>query len=131
MTVAELYYRLATRFKHYLIDEFQDTSTLQWKNLIPMVEEALSTDGSLFYVGDKKQAIYRFRGGEVSLFDKVKERFGSFNMKYEYLKKNYRSQKKIVEFNTRIKTKEKKRAIYKRLPLQSRRKGLSKSKQRD
>ena len=74
MTVAELYYRLATRFKHYLIDEFQDTSTLQWKNLIPMVEEALSTDGSLFYVGDKKQAIYRFRGGEVSLFDKVKEK---------------------------------------------------------
>ncbi|HSV43126.1 MAG TPA: UvrD-helicase domain-containing protein, partial [Candidatus Bathyarchaeia archaeon] len=63
VTVEELYYRLATRFRHYLVDEFQDTSRLQWQNLVMMVEEALSTGGSLFYVGDKKQAIYGFRGG--------------------------------------------------------------------
>ena len=55
-TVAEIYYRLALRFKHYLIDEFQDTSLLQWRNLHLMVEDALSSGGSLFYVGDKKQA---------------------------------------------------------------------------
>jgi ATP-dependent exoDNAse (exonuclease V) beta subunit len=95
----ELYYRLATRFKHFLLDEFQDTSTLQWKNLYPMVEEALSTDGSLFFVGDRKQAIYRFRGGEVSLMDSVKKVFQGFNLIEEILSRNYRSQKVIVEFN--------------------------------
>ena len=67
ITVPELYYRLATRFRHYLIDEFQDTSRIQWQNLDQMIEEALSTGGSLFYVGDRKQAIYSFREG-MSLF---------------------------------------------------------------
>lgn len=98
VTVPELYYRLAARFKHFLIDEFQDTSLLQWQNLFLMVEEALSSGGSLFYVGDKKQAIYRFRGGEVSLFDKVREKFKAFNLISWYLKQNYRSRKRIVEF---------------------------------
>jgi ATP-dependent helicase/nuclease subunit A len=102
ITVAEVYYRLATRFKHYLIDEFQDTSLLQWKNLDMMVEEALSTGGSLFYVGDKKQAIYRFRGGEAKLFDDVKAKFSHFNVKPSSLTKNWRSQKEIVEFNNKV-----------------------------
>ncbi len=101
-TVAELYYRLATRFKHYLIDEFQDTSRLQWRNLEAMVQEGLSTGGSLFYVGDKKQAIYRFRGGEVELFDKVRRGFSQFNVKEHHLTKNWRSQKAIVEFNNQV-----------------------------
>ncbi|MCM8781033.1 MAG: UvrD-helicase domain-containing protein [Candidatus Omnitrophica bacterium] len=102
ITVPELYYRLATRLRHFLIDEFQDTSILQWINLFPMVEEAISTGGSLFYVGDKKQAIYRFRGGEVGLFDWTKEYFKDFNLRYESLNKNFRSQKEIVEFNNEI-----------------------------
>ncbi|MBU0468955.1 MAG: UvrD-helicase domain-containing protein, partial [Candidatus Omnitrophica bacterium] len=75
VTVEELYYRLATRFRHHLIDEFQDTSRLQWQNLSIMPLEALSTGGSLFFVGDKKQAIYGFRGGDVKLFDEVKNEF--------------------------------------------------------
>lgn len=102
VTVAELYYRLAARFKHYLIDEFQDTSVLQWRNLEMMIEEALSTGGSLFYVGDKKQAIYRFRGGEVKLFDEVRDKFVHFNVKHSRLTKNWRSQKAIVEFNNTV-----------------------------
>ena len=102
LSVEELYYRLAARFRHYLMDEFQDTSVLQWKNLMRMVEEALSTGGSLFYVGDKKQAIYSFRGGEVALFDEIKKRFGLFGVSVETLEKNYRSQKRIVEFNNFI-----------------------------
>ncbi len=102
LSVAEVYYRLATRFKHYLIDEFQDTSLLQWKNLLRLVEEALSSGGSLFYVGDKKQAIYRFRGGEVQLFEEVGETFKHFNLRLETLTQNRRSQKVIVEFNNRI-----------------------------
>lgn len=102
VTVEELYFRLATRFRHYLLDEFQDTSRLQWKNLILMIEEALSTGGSLFYVGDKKQAIFDFRGGDVKLFDQIQERFAAFNVQREVLKRNYRSRKAVVEFNNRV-----------------------------
>ncbi|MEK6565046.1 MAG: UvrD-helicase domain-containing protein [Candidatus Omnitrophota bacterium] len=102
MNIPELYYRLAAQFRHFLIDEFQDTSLLQWENLFPMVSEALSTGGSLFYVGDKKQAIYRFRGGEVSLIDELKTNLRHFNPSEELLDKNYRSQLEIVEFNNQI-----------------------------
>jgi len=101
-SIAELYYRIATRLRHYLIDEFQDTNGLQWKNMFPMVEEALSSGGSLFYVGDKKQAIYRFRGGDVSLFGSVQNNFQDFNLKLGYLITNYRSEKEIVQFNNEI-----------------------------
>jgi len=102
LTVAEAYYRLATRFKHYLIDEFQDTSILQWQNLEMMVEEALSSGGSLFYVGDKKQAIYRFRGGEAGLFDQIKGKFSRYNLIPTHLSNNWRSQKAIIDFNNQI-----------------------------
>ncbi len=102
VTVAELYYRLASRFRHYLIDEFQDTSRLQWCNLKKMAEEALSTGGSLFYVGDRKQAIYGFRGGEAGLFDDIKEEFSAFNVCVESLTKNWRSRKAIVDFNNAV-----------------------------
>lgn len=102
MNIPELYYRLAAQYRHFLIDEFQDTSLLQWENLFPMVSEALSTGGSLFYVGDKKQAIYRFRGGEVSLIDELKTDLRHFKPAQELLDKNYRSQKEIVEFNNQI-----------------------------
>ncbi len=102
VTVEELYYRLATRFRHYLVDEFQDTSRLQWHNLEKMVEEALSTGGTLFYVGDRKQAIYAFRGGDVTLFEDVRGKFQPFNVRTEVLTNNWRSQKAIVEFNNHI-----------------------------
>lgn len=102
ITVAELYYRLATRFCHYLIDEFQDTSRLQWNNLERMTEEALSTGGTLFYVGDRKQAIYSFRGGDAGLFDDIAKEFQAFNVNTDVLSNNWRSQKAIVEFNNAI-----------------------------
>lgn len=102
VSVPEIYYRLATRFTQFLIDEFQDTSQLQWKNLSPLVEEALASGGSLFYVGDKKQAIYRFRGGEVSLFDKIKDAYVNASTRHELLSKNFRSQQEIVLFNNEV-----------------------------
>lgn len=102
LSLPELYYRLATRLRHFLIDEFQDTSRLQWENLSLMIEEALSTGGSLFYVGDKKQAIYRFRGGEVSLMDSVKTHFKSVSLITQTLATNFRSQRAIVEFNNMV-----------------------------
>jgi len=101
---AEIYYKLSSVLYHYLIDEFQDTSILQWENIQPLVEDALSKGGSLFYVGDKKQAIYRFRGGEVELFDLVKARLkGKVAKIYnEALTLNYRSREVIVEFNNSV-----------------------------
>jgi ATP-dependent exoDNAse (exonuclease V) beta subunit len=100
--VPELYYRLATRFRHFLIDEFQDTSELQWKNLAPMAEEVLAAGGSLFYVGDKKQAIYRFRGGDATLFDRIPARFGAYAHRRELLNRNFRSHRAVVAFNNDV-----------------------------
>jgi len=98
----EIYYRFATVFYHYLIDEFQDTSHLQWDNIFPLIEEALSCGGSLFYVGDRKQAIYRFRGGEVELFEKVKKIFKDrVYIEEDILNINRRSAQVIVELNNR------------------------------
>jgi ATP-dependent helicase/nuclease subunit A len=102
ITVPELYYRLAMGLKHFLVDEFQDTSCLQWQNLDGMVEEALSVGGSLFYVGDKKQAIYRFRGGDVGLFDALAARFRHFPVSRDALTRNYRSRHEIVRFCNQV-----------------------------
>jgi ATP-dependent helicase/nuclease subunit A len=97
--VPELYYRLATRFHHYLIDEFQDTSDIQWQNIEPMAEEALANGGTLFFVGDKKQAIFEFRGGNTRLFGSVAEKFKKFGSRTEPLLTNYRSCQEIIDFN--------------------------------
>jgi ATP-dependent exoDNAse (exonuclease V) beta subunit len=102
ISVPEIYYRIGSRFRHFLIDEFQDTSVLQWNNIFILAEEALSTGGTLFYVGDKKQAIYRFRGGETELFDGVRKELAHFSQKEDVLSCNYRSSKEIVEFNNRV-----------------------------
>jgi ATP-dependent exoDNAse (exonuclease V) beta subunit len=63
-----IYERIGTRFKHYLLDEFQDTSRMQWLNLIPLVEESLGHNNLNFIVGDPKQSIYRFRNGVAEQF---------------------------------------------------------------
>ena len=60
-----IYEKIGVKYKHFFIDEFQDTSILQWNNLIPLIENSLSSEGSSLTIsGDIKQAIYRWRGGE-------------------------------------------------------------------
>lgn len=93
-----LYFKLDAKFKHILLDEFQDTSILQFLILKPMIDEIFSGAGqnefrSFFYVGDTKQSLYRFRGSLEELFGKVAENYG---MKIEQLNTNYRSSKHIV-----------------------------------
>ena len=90
-------FRLDAKYKHILFDEFQDTSVTQYRIFEPFIEEIASSneDRSFFYVGDTKQSIYRFRGGQKELFDYVKRRF---KVTQEYLPYNYRSKKEIVEF---------------------------------
>ncbi len=102
VSLPELYYRLATRFRHLLVDEFQDTSLLQWENFQAMALEALASGGSLFYVGDRKQAIYRFRGGDVGFIDVVKDQLKVFPVIEETLCANYRSAPQIVRFNNEV-----------------------------
>ncbi len=94
-----LYFKLDSKFKHILLDEFQDTSTLQFLLLKPMVDEIFSGLGqsefkSFFYVGDTKQSLYRFRGGVEELFDKVANEYGVEIMPMDT---NYRSTKNLVE----------------------------------
>ncbi|MCB4753433.1 MAG: RecB-like helicase [Sulfurovum sp.] len=83
----------------YLLDEFQDTSALQFLLLKPLIDEIFAGFGqsefkSFFYVGDTKQSLYRFRGGAEELFDKVAQRYG---VKIEQMDTNYRSSKAVVE----------------------------------
>ena len=94
-----LYFRLDSRFRHMLLDEFQDTSTLQFLLLKPLIDEIFAGKGqqevrSFFYVGDTKQSLYRFRGGVEELFDRVAELYG---IPVEHLEVNYRSARAVVE----------------------------------
>lgn len=69
-------FRLDSVIRHWLLDEFQDTSRADWLGLLPLVDEAATADdGTMFIVGDKKQAIYAWRGGDVRLFDEVSDRY--------------------------------------------------------
>ena len=63
-----IYEKVGTKFSHYFFDEFQDTSFLQWQNFIPLKDNATSSEGMTFtLVGDPKQSIYRFRGGDSKI----------------------------------------------------------------
>jgi ATP-dependent helicase/nuclease subunit A len=84
-------FRLDARFDHWLLDEFQDTSRADWMGLQPLIDEAASDDdGSMFIVGDRKQAIYAWRGGDVRLFDEVQARYGS-GLSTETMAESWRS----------------------------------------
>jgi ATP-dependent exoDNAse (exonuclease V) beta subunit len=97
-----IYERIGEKYKHYFIDEFQDTSILQWQNLIPLLENALSAEGgTALIVGDAKQAIYRWRGGKAEQFIDLCNGVIPFYASHKTynLPANYRSHKAIVEFN--------------------------------
>lgn len=92
-------YRLDGQIDHWLLDEFQDTSDLQWQVLANLVDEVLQDDGgtrSFFYVGDTKQTIYRWRGGNPDLFAQVRQRYGR-KIKNEPLNKTQRSAQPIID----------------------------------
>jgi len=103
-----IYERLGDRYRHFFIDEFQDTSVLQWQNLIPLIENALSQEyedkkpGSLMLVGDAKQSIYRWRGGVPEQFIALYTDNTLFNFAdkvTENLETNWRSKQEVIAFN--------------------------------
>ncbi|MDQ3101732.1 MAG: UvrD-helicase domain-containing protein, partial [Bacteroidota bacterium] len=112
-----IYERLGERYRHFLIDEFQDTSLQQWNALLPLIDNALGTNGSALLVGDAKQAIYRWRNGEVRLFRDLPKLFGNGTdqvsqeregtlvrnfKKSDRLEFNHRSAGTIIEFNNNL-----------------------------
>lgn len=117
-----VYERLGEKYNHILIDEFQDTSILQWHNFLPLVENALANGHFNLAVGDAKQSIYRFRGGEMELIvhlhkdnleklttgnetnDFLIERYASIRpyLKPENLSTNYRSTEEVILFNNKV-----------------------------
>lgn len=105
-----IYERLGERYRHYFIDEFQDTSELQWKNLIPLIDHALSSEpdpeaNSLTIVGDAKQSIYRWRGGKAEQFMQLCTDYNPFSVedkKVVQLPVNFRSTREVVEFNNQF-----------------------------
>jgi ATP-dependent exoDNAse (exonuclease V) beta subunit len=111
-----IYERLGEKYQHFMIDEFQDTSVMQWQNLLPLIENGLAQSAGSLVVGDGKQAIYRFRGGEVGLFANLpepypenaspatKERYKLLKQLFELedLDHNFRSGKSIIEFNNKL-----------------------------
>ncbi|WP_188049501.1 UvrD-helicase domain-containing protein [Flavobacterium sp. GP15] len=102
-----IYERLGERYRHFFIDEFQDTSEMQWQNLIPLIDNATSSEtdgekGTLMIVGDPKQSIYRWRGGKAEQFIDLSKDQNPFNNPekvLEHLDKNYRSYSEVIEFN--------------------------------
>jgi len=95
-SVPFIYFRIGEKFRKFLIDEFQDTSGIQWNNLKPLIENAVSENGDFTGVGDLKQAIYRFRGGSTDVMERIEESNTSKNETLEY---NYRSSQNIIAFN--------------------------------
>jgi ATP-dependent exoDNAse (exonuclease V) beta subunit len=122
-----IYERLGHRYHHFLVDEFQDTNVLQWFNMLPLIDESLATDGLCLVVGDAKQSIYRWRGGEVQQFVELpslhrteymrghleadpqldvtltqRERSLVTHVQEHALRHNFRTRPTIVDFNNRL-----------------------------
>ena len=111
-----MYERIGEHFRHVFVDEFQDTSILQWQNLLPLIDNGLANGNMSMVVGDGKQSIYRFRSGEVEQIvnlpniyalpqDERETAFRQFeqnlkdNFAFKNLDTNYRSFAQVVDFN--------------------------------
>ncbi len=111
-----IFERLGDKYKHFLLDEFQDTSAMQWQNMLPLIDNSLGNGNLNLIVGDGKQSIYRWRNADVEQFvtlpainsrhknELLLEREESLirNFEENVLSKNYRSQSVIVDFNNSL-----------------------------
>ena len=113
-----IYERLGERYHHFFIDEFQDTSQMQWQNLIPLIDNATSSEfenkkqGTVMLVGDPKQSIYRWRGGKAEQFialskfenenDPAENPFNNKDKEVKQLETNYRSYSEVIDFNNQF-----------------------------
>ena len=97
-----IYEKTGNRFERFMIDEFQDTSIKEWSNFVPLLKNAMaqSEDTSVLIVGDVKQSIYRWRGGDWRILHQyAKDVLGKDDTDVEFMENNFRSLKQVVEFN--------------------------------
>ena len=102
-----IYEKVGNRFDRFMIDEFQDTSAKEWENFLPLLRNAMAQtdeqETSVLLVGDIKQSIYRWRGGDWRiLHEQARQALGPAETQVEVLRENWRSLPQIVEFNNRI-----------------------------
>lgn len=108
--VPYIYSKVGSRYSHYFIDEFQDTSDTQWENMLPLLDEAVASNGDAILFGDVKQAIYRFRNGNPQLFSDLVSTDGERRRHFERLTQceeqqldaNHRTCRKIIDFNNKF-----------------------------
>ncbi|MDT8400859.1 MAG: UvrD-helicase domain-containing protein [Bacteroidales bacterium] len=97
-----IYEKMGTRYKNFMIDEFQDTSRVQWDNFLPLINNSIAEGEDSLVVGDIKQSIYRWRNSDWEIFDRIGESFHPESFKTESLEKNWRSAANIIRFNNAI-----------------------------
>lgn len=94
-----IFEKIGARLEHVMIDEFQDTSTVQWRNFKTLLRECMAQGKSNLIVGDVKQSIYRFRSGDWRLLNGIEREFRDDEVKFEPKRTNYRSERNVIEFN--------------------------------
>jgi ATP-dependent exoDNAse (exonuclease V) beta subunit len=95
-----IFEKIGTQLEHVMIDEFQDTSTIQWQNFKVLLAETMSHEnGSNLIVGDVKQSIYRWRSGDWRLLNGIEHQFNQMLMEIKSLSTNYRSTRRVIKFN--------------------------------
>ena len=95
-----IFEKIGTQLEHVMIDEFQDTSTVQWQNFRVLLAETMShAQGSSLIVGDVKQSIYRWRSGDWRLLNDIEQQFSTQQITTTSLKTNFRSDRNVITFN--------------------------------
>lgn len=98
-----IYEKVGLRINNYMIDEFQDTSGMQWQNFLPLVKDSLASGNRNFIVGDVKQSIYRWRNSDWKLLDEQLDKdFKMEGVNHETLDTNWRSSRNVIAFNNAI-----------------------------
>jgi ATP-dependent exoDNAse (exonuclease V) beta subunit len=100
-----IYEKIDAKYQHFFFDEFQDTSYMQWQNFLPLRDNCLDQEENTFtLVGDPKQSIYKFRGGDPKIMTDIinQQEAGYYHAQIQELKDNYRSSQHIIEFNNEL-----------------------------
>jgi len=98
-----IYEKIGNVYKHFMIDEFQDTSSMQWDNFRPLVSNSLAEDQHSLVVGDVKQSIYRWRNGDWKILsEQLEHDFESFGVNGLTLNYNWRSSKNVIDYNNAV-----------------------------
>ena len=100
-----LFEKPGVRFTHVMIDEFQDTSLMQWNNFKTLLLESMAKGGSNLLVGDIKQSIYRWRNGDWTILNNIAAEMTRHNPDIRTLNTNFRSERRIIAFNNALFTK--------------------------